>query len=58
MTPMPSKGLGNPLKALNKKFQWLYFKNSYHGELEEKNCLPVSKAKENQVHRGNSVSRE
>lgn len=56
MAPMPSKGLGNPLKALNKKFQWLYFKNSYHGELEEKNWLPVSKPKENQVRRGNSVS--
>ena len=56
MAPMPSKGLGNPLKALNKKFQWPYFKNSYHGELEEKNWLPVLKAKEIKASRGNYVS--
>jgi hypothetical protein len=58
MAPMPSKGLGNPLKAINKKFQWPYFQNSYHGDLEEKNWLPVLKAKENQARRRNYISLE
>jgi hypothetical protein len=56
MAPMPSKVFENPLKALKKKFQWSYFKNSYHGKLEEINWLPVLKAKENQVRRWNYVS--